>query len=305
MKVLLIGLGSIGRRHARILLNRFRHEVFALRSSETRLNIPGIVEVFSWQAVAGLKPDVAFITNPTMLHIETALNCAERGMHLFIEKPLSHSLNGINELKAICDRQDLTCYTAYCLRFHPAILKVKELLQGRRIFHVRAVCSSFLHSWRSGYADSYSRHKEKGGGVVLDLSHEFDYVKYLFGDVTSLSGSCGKESSVTADAEDYADVVFKAGGVPINLHINFLSRIDERSMTIDFDCGYLTADILKGTVRYALEGHIEDFRLNADRDDYLSAQTRYFFDNIRNKDIMNGLNEAAELLDKILSFRNG
>ena len=86
MKVLLVGMGSIGKRHARILLDRLGHELFAFRSSESRLNIPGIVEVCSWQEVDGSKPEVAFITNPTMLHIQTALNCAERGMHLFIEK---------------------------------------------------------------------------------------------------------------------------------------------------------------------------------------------------------------------------
>ena len=223
MKVLLVGMGSIGKRHARILLDRLGHELFAFRSSESRLNIPGIVEVCSWQEVDGSKPEVAFITNPTMLHIQTALNCAERGMHLFIEKPLSHSLDGIDELKAISDRRALTCYVAYCLRFHPVIVKVKELIHGRRIYHVRAVSSSFLPHWRPASTDSYSRHREKGGGVVLDLSHEFDYSKYLFGDITSISGSCGKVSNVTVDVEDYADVIFKAGGVPVNLHINFLS----------------------------------------------------------------------------------
>ena len=88
MKVVIFGLGSIGRRQARLLLDNFRHELFAFRSNEgIAPNDLGIKEIYNWEEVEKLNPEVAFITNPTFLHLETALKCAKLGMHLFIEKP--------------------------------------------------------------------------------------------------------------------------------------------------------------------------------------------------------------------------
>ena len=92
MNILIIGLGSIGQRHMLILHENFQPELFVLRSSHQGApNQLGIKELYSWEEVARIKPEVAFITNPTYLHIETALQCARLGTHLFIEKPLSHS----------------------------------------------------------------------------------------------------------------------------------------------------------------------------------------------------------------------
>src|SRR3989338_2319382 len=102
MKVLIVGLGSIGLRHATILQEHFPHELLALRSSTGEKNTPGIPEVFSWDDAAFWKPDVAFITSPTNMHVSHALEAAGRGMHLFIEKPLSHSLEHLETLRTLC-----------------------------------------------------------------------------------------------------------------------------------------------------------------------------------------------------------
>lgn len=309
MKVVIFGLGSIGVRHAKILLDNFECELFAYRSgSRNSVNNLGIKEVFSWEEIKNILPDIAFITNPTYLHIKTALQCASLGMHLFIEKPLSHSLDGIDLLESICVKKKLTCYVAYSLRFHPVIKKILDLIEGKYVYHVRVVCSSYLPDWRErqDYKKSYSASIKRGGGVLLDLSHEFDYIKFLFGQIKDIKGVYDRISEVTDDAEDFADVLITTdSAINVNLHMNFISLFNERSITVNYKGGYLVGDLLDGKIEYHYKGGKQSFLFNVDRNEYLREQTQYFFENIGNKSIMNSILESKQLLGKILEFRNG
>lgn len=309
MKIIFFGLGSIGRRHAHILQKDFSHQLFAFRSGKKGMGNPlGIPEVTRWTEVTALRPDVAFITNPTSDHVRTALVCARRGMHLFIEKPLSDRMAGLEDLIGICRRKHLTAYVAYCLRFHPVIKKIRQLLREKDVRHVRVVCSSLLHRWRPGEDSkkSYSAHQAKGGGVILDLSHEFDYIHYLFGPVQRISGIKGRKGQVTVDAEDFADaVVVTENGITANVHLNFASQHDERTIAIDFKGGFLSGDLLSGRIILHEKNAKKQWDLHIPRDEYLRAQMSYFFKNIHNPRLMNHLSEARVLLKKILEFRNG
>lgn len=309
MKVLICGMGSIGLHHAKILSGPLGHDVYALRSTrrplEQGLNIR---ETFSWSDVEAIRPEAAFITNPTNLHLETALRCASLGMHLFMEKPLSHSMDNIELLESLCREKGLTCYTAYCLRFHPVIKKMREAIDGKRIYHVRVVCSSFLPDWRPGddYRKSYSASARDGGGVLLDLSHEFDYTRYLFGEIAEVTGIYGKVSQLAIDAEDFADVVIKtARAIPVNIHLNFNSLLFERTIKVDFEGGYGAADLIENRIETSYGGCVEKFEFSVDRNSYLMEQSAYFFDNIGNPSIMNGIGEAKALLKQILKFKYG
>lgn len=308
MKIIIFGLGSIGRRHAQILLNNFNnYQLFAFRSnSRAEKNNLGIKEVNSWPQVEKLNAQAAFITNPTALHIRTALRCARSGMHIFMEKPLSHSLKNINELERICGKKGLSCYVAYCLRFHPLIIKIRNLLKGKKIYHARISCSSYLPDWRkkSNYRKSYSSLAALGGGVLLDLSHEFDYIEYLFGRIVDTRGAYGRLSDLTVDSEDYADVLLKTDRlIHINLHLNFLSRMSERSIKVDFKDGYISGDLLNSRLDYFYRGSSKTYAFNVKREDFFTAQTRYFFDNLGNPAIMNGISQARQLLNNILEFK--
>ncbi len=309
MRVIIFGLGSIGSRHARIIKKNFDANVYAFRSRKQKsANSLGIPEISSWKEVEKLKARVAYITNPTALHIETALKCAKLGMHLFIEKPLSHRLKGIEGLAAVVKKKRLTCYTAYCLRFHPVIKKIKVLLNKKEVYHVRICCSSYLPEWRKTFdiKRTYSSLKKKGGGVILDLSHEFDYIEYLFGEITAMKGVFAKTGDVTLDSEDFADVFLKVKNrIPVNLHINFLSRICERSIKIDFKEGYLIGDLVRNLVLYRYRGKEEKFSFTFTDNDLFEAQASYFFRNLKNPWLMNNLNESRRLLRKILNFKKG
>ena len=150
MKILICGLGSIGKRHARILQKMGGHEIFALRTYQGQeKNDLGIKELKSWEEVDRYAFDIALITNPTCLHVTTALECARRRMHLFIEKPIGASLENLDPLLNLVEEKSLTAYVAYPLRFHPVIETLKKRIEGQKILHARATCASFLPEWRS------------------------------------------------------------------------------------------------------------------------------------------------------------
>jgi predicted dehydrogenase len=306
LKVLLIGLGSIGQRHTGLLQKNFSHQLFALRSGRgSALDIPGVTMLHSWAEVDAVAPEAAFIMNPTALHVAAALECAVRGMHLFIEKPIDCSDQGLDRLIDIVQRRRLTAYVAYPLRFHPVILKLKELCAGRNILHARAVCASYLPDWRPGRDAHtvYSARRADGGGALLDLSHELDYAGYLFGELRSLDGRAGRVSSVTVDAEDYADLLCVYERAAVSIHLNMFSRQTRRSIDIDLDNGGISADLVAGGIRVCIDGKTESLEIPFDRDAMMQAQLEHFFRALDGGALTNDLVTAAALFRKLIAFR--
>ena len=305
MKIILFGLGSIGKRHGRLLQEHFTHELYAFRHKKSQENPLGIKEVYSWGEVKKIKPDVAFITNPASLHVQTAIRCAALGMNIFMEKPLSNRLQGLGQLEKVCRRNKVKFYTAYCLRFHPVIKKIKELIEGKKIFHVRITCSSYLPHWRKGqnYRKNYSAVKKMGGGVFLDLSHEFDYVEYLFGSIKKICGAVGKASDLKVDVDDFADVLITTEkGTRVNVHLDFLSRLFERTIKIDFKDGYILADIIKSEVYYFLNERMHVYRYDTYKDKFFKEQLDYFFEHLNRPSMMNNLKDSKVFIKKLLGM---
>lgn len=307
MKIIFFGLGSIGQRHIKLLQKNFSHTIFVYRSTKkSKVNNLGIKELYSWQAAERLAPDVAFITNPTSLHIETAIKCAELGMNLFIEKPLCSDTRGLDKLIGLVKEKKLTTYVAYCMRFHPLIKHIQKYIKNKQTMHCNIITSSYLPSWRSrqDYRESYSAHKKQGGGVILDLSHEIDYSFYLFGDIIKMKGSYGKISDLSIDTEDYADILIKCKRATINMHLNFFSRNKERKISIDFaDSSYVKADFIENSWTVYEKGNLKKCKYYLHPDEVYLNQLTYFFQNYENKRMMNNILEAAKLLKSILIFK--
>lgn len=308
MKVIFFGLGSIGRRHAKILLDNFDYQIFAFRTKEGSRgehNFSKVKDVYSWDEVREIKPDVAFITNPTFMHIDTALRCVQLDMKLFIEKPIGHSLKGLDLLIDGVTKKKLTSYVAYNLRFHPVIVYLKEYLSSKEIYHVSIYNSSYLPNWRpqQNYSKSYSAQVAKGGGVILDLSHEFDYTEYLFGSVSDIRGRFGKASSLEVECEDFLDAAIKTERAEVNLHLDFLSSHSERTIKIDYAGGFILADLLASSLSIT-EGESHSLKeFKGDISDSYKDQAKYFFENINKSKMMNNLAEASVLFKKILEFK--
>ena len=308
MKILIVGLGSIGKRHAQILKEMPANEIFALRTFKgEEKNGLGIRELSSWSEVDELDFEVALITNPTFMHVETAFECAKRNMHLFIEKPIDCKTDGLDKLIELVREKNLTAYVAYPLRFHPVIHELKKKLQGQNILHSRAVCASYMPNWRSKQKrkTTYSSFREQGGGVILDSSHEIDYIEYLFGEIKDIQGIYGRQSSVTVDSEDFCDLnLFHPEGVT-NLHMNLFSFETQRYIEIDTKEFYIKGDLNRFQI--TIKDHTRESTLNfsTEYEAMFRSQIRYFFEHLGNPDIQNNLITAAKLFRKVLEFRNG
>lgn len=307
MKIVFFGLGSIGSRHAEILKKDFSYDLYAYRSGKNEKgNDLGIKEIYSWKEVCELKPDAAFITNPTFMHIDTALKCAELGLALFIEKPLDAGCRKLDLLLKNIHEANLVSYVAYNLRFHPVIEFLKEYLEDKEIQHVSVYNSSYLPDWRGGkdQINTYSAIKAEGGGVILDLSHEFDYIKYLFGRIQKINGVFDKVSDVTRDAEDFLDAGLKTNKTYVNLHLDFCSRHTERTIKIDLSGEYVFADLITGKVEFHNgAGNVKTKNLEVDRNKIHRKQIEYFFKNIDNSAMMNNVPDASILFRKIIEFK--
>lgn len=307
MKIIFFGLGSIGLRHAKILKENYRHELFAFRSGKDSLSNPlGINEIFSWEEVEKLKPDIAFITNPTSLHIDTAIRCAKLGCKLFIEKPIGKDLEGLGKLLKVVDKKNLVTYVGYNLRFHPVVKELKKYFNKKSIRFAKVVCTSFLPDWRPGtdYLKSYSANSKLGGGVILDLSHEIDYVNYLLGDIKKIDGYFAKIGNVTYDAEDFADMLVTTKTCLVNIHLNFLSFLKKRYIQLEFKDLTLIGDILNcEIIEFKNERLKKRRKLDYYQGQEYESQLKYFFKNINNPKMMNNLEEASKLFKKIVAFK--
>lgn len=305
-KILLTGLGSIGRRHARLLASRGDVELFALRSGHSAGSFNGVKDLFSWDDVMSVSPDIAFITNQTAAHLETAIKCAGMGMHLFIEKPLDTCLERLPELKALVKEKGLTAYVAYNLRFHPGVVDLRTIVASEGFELAEVYCSSWLPDWRPGteHLKSYSALSALGGGVVLDLSHEPDYAGYIFGEIVGIDGRAARVSTVTVDAEDTADLTLHLkGGQKVAVHVDFCTRGPASRMVkaVTRAASY-ELDLISGRLITVRDGRREERTYQVDRDATYKAQLDYFFAHL-GREHMNGLDEAGNLLKMLLALK--
>ena len=307
MRIIFFGLGSIGLRHAQIIQKEYRHELFAFRSGKNKqgnpLNIP---EISKWNDVKKINPDIAFITNPTALHIKTAQKCADLGMKLFIDKPIGDDLKGLKEISKTITKKNLVTYVGYNLRFHPLLIYLKKYIAKRRVLHTKIWTTSYLPNWRKGedYKKSYRTNKNLGGGVILDLSHEFDYLEHLLGNIKIKTGQFSKRSNLTNNVEDYSDILLNSDNGPVSLHINFLSHKNRREIQIDLENETLIADLINCKIeKYKKEELVKTTTFTYERNDSFKSQLEYFFKNIDNPKMMNNLLDASILYKKIINFK--
>lgn len=305
MKIVIAGLGSIGERHAKILLTYTHNEICALRFNGHG-NKLGIKEYYNFNDIRSLSPDIAFICNQTSSHISTAIKFAEMGCNLFIEKPIDSSADNLHKLISIVKKKKLVCYIAYNLRFHPVLVKMRRIIEGLEIYHSIIICTSYLPNWRKNKAikSNYSMHKNKGGGVILDLSHELDYAQYLFGNIENIIGRYNKKSDITVDAEDNADLIIRTKKTDIMMHINFLSNIKQRIIQIDTNRKSFIGDLINSRLdTYKEDSLINSLSFPLEPNHTYIKQIKYFLNNIKNVELMNNIHEASGLLEKILTFK--
>ncbi len=310
-KIVFFGLGSIGKKHAKIIEEKYPLKIISYRTKKGQeINDLKIKKYKNLDNVFSQKPDIAFITNPTHLHIETALECAKHNIDLFIEKPLSHNKKNIDILEKEIKKRKLFTYVAYNMRFHPVISNIKKIIsESKKPIYFKIICSSYLPTWRPNqeYTKSYSAKKELGGGVILDLSHEFDYISWFFGTIKKIDGICEKISNLKINSEDLLDAEITCENkIKGNLHLDYFSNKNERKIQVYFNDKYVEGNLIDNTIKTIDEnGKEKIIKYKEGKEETYSKQLKYFFNEYksRNLKIMNNYSEALKTFKKIISFR--
>lgn len=299
MKVVIVGLGSIGRRHLRNLkLIDPQMEIAVLRQHSKDTDLLGLKSMvskvfFRAKDAVNWEPDVAFITNPAPLHIKTALIFAKKNTHLFIEKPLSVSVEEIDSLLIECRRRRLILMVGYVLHFYKPLMMAKKLIEeGKigRILSINAVVGRYLPDWRpcSDYRFNVSARRQLGGGVVSELSHELDYVRWLAGEITQVSAITDRIGGFDIDVEDIAEINLrfknKAFG---HVHLDMLDRVMNRSCRIVGSQGTIVWDLNSDNCLrfYNVKGKkwIDLCSSSPDHNQMFIDELAYFFNCVRRK----------------------
>ncbi len=244
MKVLIVGYGSIGRRHADVLIG-ICHDVGVV----SRRAIGHTPNFASIEEAANLfAPDYVIIASRTVEHREDIEALSTTGFkgRLLIEKPVYDSgsespPSGFEFVKV-----------AFNLRFHPALLHLRKLIAGRKIYAATVYTGSYLPSWRPDrdYRASYSAIRAEGGGVLRDLSHELDYTMWLFGQWQSVATIGGRFGDLDIDSDDVFAMLLKTERAPaVTVNVNYLDTETRRELTILTDQGTIHADLINGVVR--------------------------------------------------------
>jgi predicted dehydrogenase len=268
MKVLMVGLGGIGQRHVRNLKEIMGTEVdiiaYRVRKQSNvltdQLKIEegakledkySITSFADFDEALDQNPDVVFVCNPSSLHLPIALKAAERGCSLFIEKPLSHNYEQVNDLIKIIEKKNLIAMVGYQLRFHPCLQHLHTLMQQNaigRIVAVRIEVGEYLPGWHTyeDYRQMYAARSDLGGGVILSQIHEMDYIYWLFGFPENVYALGGHLSSLDIDVEDTASILMSCfidgRHIPVHLHQDYIQRPPSRTCEVIGDEGKIIVD---------------------------------------------------------------
>ena len=200
------------------------------------------------KALSEHRFDAVVIATPPSMHTEMALQAAESGCHIFVEKPLAHNLERLDKLSAICADKRLCVFVAYCHRFLPSVKKLKELIESARIGRPYAVTmnwGSFLPNWHpwEDYRAFYMARKALGGGALLDESHGIDLLRYLFGEIEWVSGDVGTIGDLEIDSDDWASFLLRTrSGVRGKGHFDLMRHDPQVKLEIIGQKGSLTWD---------------------------------------------------------------
>ena len=304
MNILVIGLGSIAKKHINAIKDiNLNVVIYALRSSKTSFPYPGIIDIYSLDNLRA-KPDFVLISNPTYLHkyameIAMDLNCP-----LFIEKPVFGNLDGILHIIRGVEEKQIMTYVACNLRFHPSILFLKQYLadENHAINEVNIYCGSYLPDWRpeTDFRKSYSSKSEMGGGVHLDLIHEIDYCYWLFGEPSRIHVIRRNISSLGIDAIDYANYTMIYPNFTVNIILNYYRRDPKRQIEIITQGETILVDLLNNSIVNTNSGvkmHEGSFSISMTYE----AQMRYFINSLKSKQQpMNDLSEGITVLKMAL-----
>lgn len=321
-KILIAGLGSIGRRHFRNLIALGEKDLVLLRTRKATLpddELAGYpVETEIHEALKTHQPDAVVVANPTALHLDVAIPAAEAGCHILLEKPVSHSLDGLDTLGQAAKKSGSRILVGFQFRYHPTINKARELVKNGALGQVltaHAHWGEYLPNWHpwEDYRHSYAARADLGGGVIGTLTHPLDYLRFLLGEIEALWSFNGHISPLEVDVEDVAEIGLKfSSGAVGGVHVNYVQRPPVHRLEIVGTKGTLRWDNTSGVLElYTVQADFgfwsdnpPETRLEQyapydgfERNHLFLNQTRHFLD------VVKGAKPACALDDGIQALR--
>ena len=253
MKVLILGLGSIARKHVQSIRNIVpSSQIFALRSGNEGEKYPGVTNIYSLSEIDTRSMNFCIISTPTSEHKSSIEQVIRYGVPLFIEKPIHNSLQIKSTVLQLTKASHVT-YVACNLRFLDSLQYLEnnmDILVSKKINEVNIYCGSYLPDWRknTSFRDSYSANRELGGGVHLDLIHELDYLYWMFGIPLSVHSVFKNQSTLEISAFDYANYLLEYDGFCASVVLNYYRRDSKRTLELVFADETWEIDILKNNI---------------------------------------------------------
>lgn len=291
-KIGIVGLGSIGTRHLNNIVSvlqvrGYAYTIDLIRSNKGKAPDREIeMKINNTYYSFGEVPnnyDVIFVTNPTNLHYNTIKQFAPKTRHMFIEKPVFDKFYpSIEELPL---KKDGIYYVACPLRYTGVLQFLKENFDFKKVYCARVICSSFLPDWRPNvdYRSTYSASKDLGGGVSIDLIHEWDYIYYLFGKPEQLFNIRGKFSNLEIDSDDLSLYLAKYKNMAIEVHLDYFGRKPIREIQLFTAEDTIVGDLINSKVHYLNSGKTVSFKET--RNDFQQREIEYFFDILEGKKV--------------------
>ena len=288
---LVVGAGSIGSRHLRNLRALALTHLAACDPDPGRCKAAAQesgAQVFGdfQQALEDFKPDLVFICTPPVMHVAQARQAVQAGAHVFVEKPLSHSLEGVEQLMAQAEAGKRLVQVGYNLRFHPGVQRLKQLVDGAAVGNILWACAEvgqYLPDWRpqQDYRQSYTARRELGGGIILDASHELDCITWLLGLPAEVQCMAGRVSRLEVNVEDCATILLRfPSGARADVHMDFVQRGYNRSCKLAGEKGSIVWDYPANEVRiYRADGNAwETERYPFEANEMYKAEAQHFLE---------------------------
>ena len=302
MKICMVGLGSIGARHLRNLpdvlsTRKTEFQIDAFRSNNRELPEDVkrlLIKQYFHEAELPNDYDVAFICTPTSEHFKTIRMMIPRAKHLFIEKPV---FVNCSEGSSLSLQTGQIYYVACPMRYSKLLITLRNMLHEKKVFSARIISSTYLPAWRpnTDYRKIYSASAKMGGGIELDMIHEWDYVCWLFGFPQEVSVYIGKVSDLEIDSNDIAVYIGKYQDKLVSVYLDYFGNPWKREIELHTSDGTIVTDLIQQQIRMLKNGTVLD--CTEDRDAMQKRELSCFFDMIDGKcENTNSVETAIKML---------
>jgi predicted dehydrogenase len=257
VKILICGVGAIGERHLGNLIALGYSDISLMRTSDKPFRtIEGKFHTYTNLDVAlADNQDVVFVCNPTSLHVDFITKALDAGSHVFTEKPVATSLEECTAIRSAIERSGKSVMVGYNMRFHPALIKVKDWIDTGRIgtpIHARTQWGEYLPGWHpwEDYREGYAARSDLGGGPALTLSHEIDLLLWIFGNHSLVKAHANTASSLELQTEHGIDILLGfESGITGNIHLDFFHQPPARSSEFIGEGGRIEFEYYSGTAK--------------------------------------------------------